>query len=190
MDIQELFRFLTQIRDWGPKHSWRSRGWFDRFTFTSTENPIRRLCRQEHIHRDMFCAHIHIHRWQLNKNMINTRLFYVILQIHPWMQRGSNSRERLVITSAPHSVTDTTFPVVSIRLRALLETSLLVLVVIRDTSSTLLHTPITSTGRENNVILSMDSSWMQENKYTYNKVKEGSSTRLSEEFLLKHLNMV
>lgn len=79
----------------------------------------------------------------------------------------------IVITSSPHNVTVTTLPVVSIRLRALLETSLLVLVVIRDTSSTLLHTPITSKERESNFTsLSIDSSSIQVDKYAYNEVRK------------------
>lgn len=49
-----------------------------------------------------------------------------------------------ILTSSPHSVTDTTFPDISIRLSVLLDTSRLDLVVRRDMSSTLLHTPITS----------------------------------------------
>lgn len=49
-----------------------------------------------------------------------------------------------ILTSSPHSVTVTTFPDISIRLSVLLDTSRLDLVVRRDMSSTLLHTPITS----------------------------------------------
>lgn len=49
-----------------------------------------------------------------------------------------------ILTSSPHSVTVTTFPDMSIILTVLLDTSLLDLVVRRVTSSTVLHTPITS----------------------------------------------
>lgn len=52
-----------------------------------------------------------------------------------------------ILTSSPHSVTVTTFPDISIRLSVLLDTSRLDLVVRRDMSSTLLHTPITSEKR-------------------------------------------
>ena len=48
------------------------------------------------------------------------------------------------LTSSPHRVTDTVQPDWSIRLKVLLETSRLALVVRRVSSSTLLHTPITS----------------------------------------------
>lgn len=72
-------------------------------------------------------------------------------QIHPWTERQEDrerEREIIVITSSPHNVAVTTLPVVSIKWRALLETSLLFFVVIRDTSSALLHTPITSVGKD------------------------------------------
>lgn len=49
-----------------------------------------------------------------------------------------------ILTSSPHSVTVTTFPDMSIRLSVLLDTSRFDLVVRRVTSSTVLHTPITS----------------------------------------------
>lgn len=48
------------------------------------------------------------------------------------------------LTSSPHSVSVTTFPDMSIMLRVLLDTSRFDLVVSRVTSSTVLHTPITS----------------------------------------------
>lgn len=55
-----------------------------------------------------------------------------------------------LLTSSPHSVTVTTFPDMSMRWTVLLDTSLLALVVRRVTSSTVLHTPITSVERDGN----------------------------------------
>lgn len=62
-------------------------------------------------------------------------------------QRTNTGKTLRVNTSSPHSVTATFLPVVSTRYRVLLETSLLVRVVIRLTSSALLHTPMTSVNR-------------------------------------------
>lgn len=59
----------------------------------------------------------------------------------PWQLCG-------VLTSSPQRVTVTSFPDMSMRWTVLLDTSLLALVVRRVTSSTVLHTPITSVERE------------------------------------------
>lgn len=158
MHIWELFSPPSQIRDSGPKHSWRSLGWFDRSKFYSPENPIKRLCTQEHAQWCVTDTDTQAHTRM--GTFINTQLiiacsmcFYVGPQIHPRhgareQEETEREREIIVITSSPHNVTATSLPVVSIRLRALLETSLLVFVVIRDTSSALLHTPITSAERK------------------------------------------
>lgn len=95
--------------------------------------------------------HTHIHG-QLHKHVQLKSAQHFLMSnwksIHGY-KKTESEREITVITSSPHSVTVTTLPVSSIMLRALLETSLLFLVVIRDTSSALLHIPITSRGREN-----------------------------------------